>query len=167
MNLETFNGLDQSIKKEELIKCCGSIAWVNKMLSEFPFHDTIDFLIRAEENWTSLSKNDWLEAFEHHPKIGDLNSLKEKYASSKDWAKGEQSDVNSADEKVLNKLAEGNLAYEEKFGYIFIVCATGKTAEEMLIILEKRLNNEAENEIKNAMMEQNKITQIRLKKLLA
>jgi 2-oxo-4-hydroxy-4-carboxy-5-ureidoimidazoline decarboxylase len=106
-----------------------------------------------------------LEAFEHHPKIGDINSLKEKYPNTKEWASDEQAGINVASEEVLHAVAKGNEDYEKKFGYIFIVCATGKSAGEMRQILESRLMNNPDEEIQIAAEEQNKITKLRLEKL--
>ena len=100
-------------------------------------------------------------------RIGDVESLAKKYANTKTWAAGEQKGVESADRAVIEKLAEGNTAYEEKFGHIFIVCATGKSAAEMLAMLEARMKNDPKDEILIAAAEQNKITRLRLKKLLA
>ncbi len=101
----------------------------------------------SDKIWFDLAKDDWLEAFSHHPKIGDIESLSKKFADTKQWAEGEQSGVNTASQEILQALAHGNLAYEDKFGYIFIVCATGKSAGEMLEILQERLKNDTEAEI--------------------
>lgn len=151
----------------ELSKCCGSTVWVAKMLEKRPFTNEQELFNLAEEIWrNNCTEQDWLEAFAHHPKIGDIKSLERKFASTKKWASGEQSGVNNADFKTLQELADLNQEYEYKFGYIFIVCATGKSAEEMLMILKSRINNSAEQEIKIAAEEQNKITKIRLEKLL-
>lgn len=136
------------------------------MAQRFPFQNKEELLAAAEEVWFKLLPNDWLEAFAHHPKIGDLNSLRAKFASTRQWAEGEQASVSTASEEVLRALAEGNAAYERKFGYIFIVCATGKSAEEMLAILQARLPNEHATELFLAAVEQSKITRIRLEKLL-
>jgi 2-oxo-4-hydroxy-4-carboxy-5-ureidoimidazoline decarboxylase len=106
-----------------------------------------------------------LEAFSAHPKIGDINSLRAKYSATRDWSKGEQSGVDSAQEAVLEGLARGNADYEKRFGHIFIVCATGKTAAEMLDILQGRIGNDSAEELKIAAHEQSKITKIRLEKL--
>ena len=108
-----------------------------------------------------------MEAFAHHPKIGDLDSLKKKFASTSLWAAGEQSGVENPENQTITKLATKNEAYENKFGYIFIVCATGKSAEEMLLLLKERLKNNFEEEIAIAMNEQMKITRIRLEKILS
>ena len=133
------------------------------------FHaDSLEELLeKAEEIWYECSEDDWKEAFAHHPKIGDVESLTKKFASTAQWASGEQSGVNTATEESITALAEGNHLYEEKFGYIFIVCATGKSAEEMLTLLRDRLKNNPEKEIKIAAAEQNKITKLRLQKLIA
>jgi 2-oxo-4-hydroxy-4-carboxy-5-ureidoimidazoline decarboxylase len=131
-----------------------------------PFKERKILLSKALEIWNQLSESDWKEAFGHHPKIGDVDSLKAKFASTQVWAKQEQQGSQQASMAVLEALALGNQTYENRFGYIFIVCATGKTAEEMLSILESRLNNEPIVEIKVAAQEQAKITQIRLEKLI-
>jgi 2-oxo-4-hydroxy-4-carboxy-5-ureidoimidazoline decarboxylase len=167
MTLNQLNQLNAAQLKEALSKCCGSTAWVEKMCAVFPVDDEQTLYKAAETIWRQCNETDWREAFTHHPKIGDIHSLKEKFAATGKWAEGEQSGVKQASEEVLEALAEGNKAYEEKFGYIFIVCATGKTAEEMLALLQSRLPNTKEEEIKIAMNEQSNITQIRLQKLLA
>lgn len=166
MTLHEFNILPREKVVEELTRCCGSSAWVQRMLPFIPADDMVELLEDAEEQWWLCSEGDWKEAFTHHPKIGDMDALKKKFASTSAWAVGEQGAVNSASEEVLEQLAEGNRLYEEKFGYIFIVCATGKTAREMLDLLQERLNNEPAEEIRIAADEQNKITQLRIEKLL-
>lgn len=167
MTLHELNILKQPQLKEELTKCCGSSSWVKMMMAYFPADDLVELLEDAEDIWYECSKEDWKEAFTHHPKIGDVESLTKKFASTAQWASGEQSGVDVASKETIEALAEGNRLYEEKFGYIFIVCATGKSAEEMLTILQSRLSNTADDEIKIAVDEQNKITQLRLQKLLA
>ena len=114
----------------------------------------------------ALAESDWQEAFTHHPQIGDRESLKKKFASTAGWAGNEQSGTATATEDVLDELAEYNHQYREKFGYIFIVCATGKTALEMLTMLKQRIENSRETEILIAAGEQAKITRLRLEKLL-
>jgi len=164
MSIAEFDHLDIEKKKEILKQCCGSSAWVEKMLTIPPAEDLIDLFEDAEEKWYECNEEDWKEAFLHHPRIGDINSLKTKFSSS-DFAEGEQSSVKEASEQVLKSLAKGNKDYEEKFGYIFIVSAAGKSAEEMLGILTVRINNSPEEEIKIAGDEQNKITRLRLENL--
>jgi len=166
MNIDQFNKLSDDEAKTEITRCCGASNWVKKVLDNRPYNNKNSLLELAEKEWFNLAQDDWLEAFQHHPKIGDINSLSKKYANTQKWAEGEQSGVNSASENIIHNLAQGNKDYEEKFGYIFIVCATGKTAQEMLDILNTRLPNNAEEEIKIAIGEQNKITKIRLEKLL-
>jgi 2-oxo-4-hydroxy-4-carboxy-5-ureidoimidazoline decarboxylase len=165
MTIAEFDLLDTEKKKELLHQCCGSTNWVNKMIAALPAEDLIDLLEIAEEQWYACSEQDWREAFSHHPKIGDINSLKEKYASTGHWAANEQSSVKEATEQTLQRLAEGNEEYENKFGYIFIIYATGKTADEMLSLLKQRLYNSPEVEIQIAMEEQLRITKTRLEKL--
>jgi 2-oxo-4-hydroxy-4-carboxy-5-ureidoimidazoline decarboxylase len=166
MKLAELNALDNVERKAALIPCCGAGHWVEQMDAIFPVADEQTLLNAAEKIWFSCNEKDWLEAFTHHPKIGDIHSLKEKFASTSAWAEGEQSAVKQSSSEILEALAEGNAAYENKFGYIFIVCATGKSAKEMLDMLLLRLQNNSEQEIHIAMQEQNKITAIRLKKLL-
>ena len=137
------------------------------MLPFFPADDMAELLYDAEDQWYECNETDWLESFNHHPKIGDMDSLKKKFATTAGWASGEQGAVAEASEETLKALAEGNEAYEKKFGFIFIVCATGKSADEMLQLLQERMPNDKEHEIVIAMDEQNKITQIRLQKLLS
>lgn len=167
MTLEELNKISQPQLKEELLKCCGSSTWVKMMMAYFPADSMEGLLEQAEEIWYECSEDDWKEAFAHHPKIGDVESLTKKFASTAQWASGEQSGVNTAATGTITALAEGNRLYEEKFGYIFIVCATGKSAEEMLTLMQDRLKNDPEKEIKIAAAEQNKITKLRLQKLIA
>ncbi len=166
MTLHELNILPQPLLREELLKCCGSSTWVKMMMAYFPADDLVELLEDAEEIWYACSKEDWKEAFTHHPKIGDVESLTKKFASTAEWASGEQSGVNIATKETIEALAEGNRLYEEKFGYIFIVCATGKSADEMLGLLQSRLSNSPNEEIQVAADEQNMITKLRLEKLL-
>ncbi len=166
MTLHELNTLPREQLVSELTKCCGSPAWVNKMLPFFPADDLVELLEDAEEQWFKCSEEDWKHAFAQHPKIGDIDSLKKKFASTAQLASAEQSAVNSASQNTIEALAEANKKYEDKFGYIFIVCATGRSAEEMLEILESRLSNNPKEEIEIAADEQNKITKLRLEKLL-
>ncbi|MFN0159140.1 MAG: 2-oxo-4-hydroxy-4-carboxy-5-ureidoimidazoline decarboxylase [Bacteroidota bacterium] len=164
--LRWLNSLDGQEASEHFTKCCGSSRWVAAMAQRRPFADARQLFAVAEEVWNGLTPEDWKEAFSHHPKIGDISSLREKFASTKTWAAGEQSGVNNTTENTLKALAEGNAEYEKKFGFIFIVCATGKSAEEMLSLLKARRVNTPDMEIAIAAAEQNKITRIRLEKLL-
>ncbi|MEO7984758.1 MAG: 2-oxo-4-hydroxy-4-carboxy-5-ureidoimidazoline decarboxylase [Bacteroidota bacterium] len=166
MTLHELNILSQPQLKEKLLKCCGSSNWVKMMMAYFPADDLVELLEDAEEIWYECSPDDWKEAFTHHPKIGDIESLTKKFDSSAGWAAGEQSGVSLASKETTTALAEANHLYEEKFGYIFIVCASGRSAEEMLTMLKQRLTNGPNEEIKVAAEEQNQITKLRLQKLL-
>ena len=166
MTLNELNHLEEPALAEALGKCCGSTAWVDNMVAVFPVATNEALTRQAASIWNTLCETDWREAFTHHPKIGgDVAALREKFAST--WAEGEQAAVKQASQATLEALAAGNAEYEQKFGYIFIVCATGKTANEMLVLLQARLPNKPEAEIKIAMSEQDKITRLRLGKLIA
>ena len=167
MTIATFDQLTTELKKDLLLQCCGSRTWVEKVIKALPAEDLVDLLEIAEEKWYECEKSDWLEAFSHHPRIGDLHSLKTKYGSTIEFTDKEQSGVKKASEEMLRELAEANQLYEDKFGYIFIICATGKSAAEMLSLLKNRLNNSPDEEIRIAMEEQNKITKLRLEKSFA
>ena len=136
------------------------------VLQNRPFLSRRDLLDKADLSWSKCTKTDALEAFTDHPKIGDLSGLEKKYASTAHWAQNEQKGVEEAAKGTLERLALGNKKYEDKFGYIFIVCASRKTAREMLELLENRLENNANDEMEIAMAEQHKITKLRLEKLL-
>ena len=168
MNLTELNNLPKPALAEALQTCCGSTVWVASMAASFPVADAETLMDEAKTNWNSLREADWREAFTHHPKIGgNVEALRAKFASTSTWAEGEQASVKEASQETLEALAAGNKDYERKFGYIFIVCATGKTAAEMLALLQARMPNKPEDEILIAAAEQDKITQIRLEKLLA
>ncbi|WP_020406405.1 2-oxo-4-hydroxy-4-carboxy-5-ureidoimidazoline decarboxylase [Hahella ganghwensis] len=166
MSLDTLNQQSTEEAKHTFMQCCTSSAWVERMTATRPYQNADSLFEAADRHWAELGEPDYLEAFEGHPKIGDVNSLRAKYANTKALAGAEQSGVSAATEQTLQALAEGNTAYEEKFGFIFIVCATGKSAEEMLELLNQRLPNDRETELRNAAEEQRKITQIRLGKLV-
>ncbi len=168
MTLDELNHLPAPALAEALSKCCGSTVWVESMVARFPVFDVKTLMDEAKTQWNSLVEADWREAFTHHPKIGDdVEALRAKFASTSTWAEGEQASVSQATQATLEALAAGNDEYERKFGYIFIVCATGKSAEEMLALLQARLTNKPEDEVLTAAGEQDKITRIRLEKLLA
>lgn len=166
MSIENLNQLDNNQLKSEFLKCCGSNNWAEELTKRKPFNSEEELYKKSDEIWNSLTKDDWLEAFKQHPKIGDINSLAKKFANTKQWAENEQSGVNAATNQVIEELAKYNNDYDQRFGYIFIVCATGKSAQEMLDILKSRIDNEPDKELKIAGEEQNKITKIRLDKLL-
>lgn len=145
-----------------LAECCGATRWVERMAWRRPFGSHDALLAAAEDEWRALGPEDWREAFAHHPKIGDKAPPGDTPAAARALSEGEQAGVMSASEAVLDALAEGNRRYEERFGYIFIVCATGKSADEMLSLLRARLDNDPATEVRIAAAEQEKITAIRL-----
>lgn len=147
--------------------CCTSHGWIDGMVAARPFFSLEQCHEVALSVWTGLGVQDFLQAFEGHPKIGDVTSLREKYARTKKLAAGEQSSVDDASEEVIQALAAGNTAYQQKNGFIFIVCATGKSALEILELLNQRLLNERAEELNNAAAEQAKITTIRIDKLIS
>ena len=142
------------------------MAWVETLAKRRPFNDISHLMKEAESVWKKLNSRDWLEAFSGHPQIGDLSTLEKKYGNTTAWASGEQSGVGIATKETLIELAEYNKRYLKKFGFIFIVFATGKSAGEMLTLLKGRINNDKEVELQIAANEQFKITKIRLEKLL-
>jgi OHCU decarboxylase len=148
------------LDEPRLLECCGSRNWAAQMLAVRPFRDRPSLETAATDIWWRLAPADWLEAFSKHPKIGEQGKVSQ-------WSSEEQSGMNSAAVNTAQKLAALNQAYFDKFGWIFIVCATGKSAEEMLSLLQARLPNQPEDELRIAAAEQNKITLLRLRKLLS
>lgn len=165
MTIAEFDHLDNDKKKKLLFNCCGSDAWVNEMLTIFPVNDLVDLLEYAEEKWYDCNPAEWLEAFENYPKIGDIHLVKERYSKTSNYIESEQAGVMNTSDEILDELMKLNEEYEDTFGYIFIVFATGKSAEEMLEILKDRLKNDPRDEIMIAAAEQDRITKLRLKKL--
>lgn len=166
VTLETFNKMSDEEARKSLEMCCGAKRWISRMAEKRPFKSPAEVYLNAEQIWFGLSETDWLQAFAHHPKIGDIDSLRTKFASTAALAGAEQSGALSATEAVLRDLKTKNEAYEKKFGFIFIVCATGKTAAQMLSVLNGRLEGQRPTELHQAAVEQAKITKLRLEKLL-
>lgn len=166
MTLAEFNRLPPGEARLALERCCGCAAWVDAMIARRPFAHLDHLLGIAQALWWSLPADGWREAFGHHPRIGDLELLERRFASTADLAGREQSAVSTASPETLAALAEGNRAYQEKFGYIFIVFATGRSADEMLRLLRERLPNDPEIELHNAAREQLEITKLRLDRML-
>lgn len=164
--LARWNELQPAEAATEISSCCGASAWADEMVSKRPFEDEMDVLITADQVWRGLKASDWLDAFRSHPKIGASQAVQPKGTSSTAWSKQEQKSVAMASDELKGDLAEGNREYEERFGFIFIVCATGKSALEILAILRRRLQNGKEIELREAAEEQRQITQLRLKKWL-
>lgn len=164
--LSQLNQLDEAAAQNAFWQCCTAKRWVDKMVAARPYRDESALFEHANSSWQGLAEVDYLEAFDGHPKIGDVASLREKYSATKQLASGEQSGVNSASEQALTQLKQLNDEYLTKYGFIFIVCATGKSAQQMLLLLQQRLVNRREQEIINASAEQAKIFHIRLHKML-
>lgn len=148
--------------RAQLRACCGSSRWVERMLRRRPFGRLETLLSAAREEWFALGPEDWKEAFAAHPRIGDREALRHRFPETGDLAAREQAGVDGAPVDVLSALADGNQAYEERFGYIFIVCASGLTADQMLEMLRQRLGNDPAVELRVAAEEQAKITALRL-----
>jgi 2-oxo-4-hydroxy-4-carboxy-5-ureidoimidazoline decarboxylase len=162
----TLNTLSREAASLALTRCCGATRWVQGMLARLPFPSHTAMSAAAVEIWAQLGPDDYREAFGHHPEIGsNLAELREKFVSTADWSEAEQSAAMSASEATLRALQQGNQAYRERFGYSFIVCATGKSAEEMLALLRARLKHAPDLELGIAAAEQAKITHLRLEKL--
>ena len=132
------------------------------MLHRRPFGSDEELFAAARAEWFALTPDDWREAFRHHPKIGDRDALRARFPTTAHLSEREQRGVAGVSDETLDALAEGNRAYEERFGYIFIVCATGKTADEMLALLRARVANDPHTELLIAAGEQAKITELRL-----
>lgn len=165
-NLAWLNELTLDEAESAFLDCCGSQAWAHRMAAARPFALLEDLFETATEIWRSLSTVDHLEVFAAHPKIGSKKAAANQNIQAAHWSIGEQSGVDSAAKDVLDELADVNSLYEDRFGFIFIVCASGKTAEEMLAICRARLGNSVQTELAIAGEEQRKITEIRLSKLL-
>ena len=153
---------DPESARQLLAACCGASRWVERMLHRRPFGDRAALLAAARDEWFALTPDDWREAFTHHPRIGDRESLARRFPSTAHLSAREQSGVDGAAEDVLTALADANRAYEQRFGYIFIVCATGRSADHMLALLRGRLGNDPAHEIRIAAEEQARITELRL-----
>ena len=167
MTIADFDRLPESEKKEWLQMCCGSTAWINKMISILPVDNLVDLLEYAEEEWYECNPADWLEAFQSHIKIGDIDSLKKNKAGNADWALKEQEGILNSSPDMLDELTKANEVYEENFGYNFIVAASGKSASDIIGNLFQRLDNNPHDELMIAAAKQNKITQFRLQKLFS
>lgn len=159
MTLEEINSLPPEDAYKQFLQCCGSTAWARAVTAKRPFPDEPELLAAAGEIWWKLQTEDWMQAFASHPQIGVSEPAHR-------WANQEQSGVHTAADVTRESLAIENQRYLDQFGFIFIVCATGKSAEEMLMLLKQRLANTRESEIRIAAEEQSKITKLRLHKLL-
>jgi 2-oxo-4-hydroxy-4-carboxy-5-ureidoimidazoline decarboxylase len=165
--LERWNTLTQDEAAAEVLSCCGSHAWAACLAGMRPFAEEQSLFAAADRCWEHLPEEDWLEAFRSHPRIGEQHAQKQTTATSAAWSRSEQSQMNEADTAILLRMRAGHRAYEERFGRIFIVCASGKQPAELLRILEHRLANDAAQELLESAAQQEQIMQLRLRKWLA
>ena len=165
--LARWNALPRVEAEREILACCGSRTWAASMASKRPIRDEASLLAASEVAWQELREADWLEAFRSHPRIGETRAENTGPAQSSAWSAQEQQKAATGDEAVKMALMWGNREYEQKFGRIFIVCATGISAIEILEILRRRLHNDEATELRQAAEEQRKIMHLRLKKWIA
>ncbi|MCA1594088.1 MAG: 2-oxo-4-hydroxy-4-carboxy-5-ureidoimidazoline decarboxylase [Acidobacteria bacterium] len=165
-SLDRLNALSQEEAREELLKCCGSAKWAERAEAERPFESVRELLETADRAWWDLDREDWLEAFRSHPKIGGQKAERSVSRQATRWSEEEQSSARGGSPEIFSALAEANREYEDQFGFIFIVCATGKTSDEMLANLRERLGHDTDAELRVAAEEQRLITHLRLRKLL-
>ena len=164
--LRWLNGAATADATAAFARCCGSTRWAEQMAAGRPYAGWTHLQGHARHVWWHLGDGDWLEAFTHHPRIGaDPDKLRERFASTASWSAGEQSGMAAADEATIQALAQGNRDYEARYGHIFIVCASGLTAAEMLRRLQARMHHSPEVELRNAAEQQARITALRLRKL--
>ncbi len=163
--LAKWNEADSESAQESTIACCGAIRWANAMIAHRPIGTESELHNTANLTWSEMGESDWIEAFACHPRIGERNQSHSLSQSSK-WSEQEQSTMGSAATTTLTQLAEGNACYENKFGFTYIVCATGRTPEEMLEILTRRLRNDRASELREAAEQQRQIMHLRLRKWL-
>lgn len=164
--LVRWNRLPVDEAAQEILACCGSAAWARAVAARRPLDDDTSLIETSDKVWQSLGTSDWMEAFSKHPRIGERKDPQAASAQSAAWSAQEQRGVADAGESVQWALQAANREYEQKFGRVFIVCATGKSAPEILAILRRRLRNDDPTELREAAEEQRKITNIRLKKWL-
>ena len=161
-----LNRLPEEEARAALLACCGSRRWASEVAALRPFWDVGQLLNIGGRVWRELGREDWLEAFRAHPKIGEKQAERETGAEARAWSEGEQSRAREASGETRAALPAANREYEERFGFIFIVCATGRSAEEMLAALRGRMGNDPETELRVAAAEQWRITELRLGKFL-
>jgi 2-oxo-4-hydroxy-4-carboxy-5-ureidoimidazoline decarboxylase len=164
--LKRWNDLASADAAREILPCCGSQRWAHALARLRPFADAEALLARSDEVWSQLDPADWNEAFSSHPRIGEKKAPESATERSAQWSGQEQSGVAQSSESIQEQLKRANDEYEQRFGRIYIVCASGKSAEEMLAILYRRLENDEASELREAAEQQRQITQLRLRKWL-
>ncbi|NKB86685.1 MAG: 2-oxo-4-hydroxy-4-carboxy-5-ureidoimidazoline decarboxylase [Acidobacteria bacterium] len=164
--LDALNAHSHAEAVADFRQCCGATTWAEAMAAGRPYDGPHFVHLLADTVLDRLAREDWLEAFAAHPRIGKRHA---DAASDNptEWSEQEQAGMADANASVRDRLAAGNEEYFERFGYIFLICATGRTAEEMLAALEKRLQHEPDLELGVASAQQRLITHLRLDKLLA
>jgi allantoicase len=166
-SLNTFDRLPKQKAIKMLMDCCGSRKWAEQMVAYRPFVDATKLCAAADKIWFELEEKDWLEAFRHHPPIGGRHAKAKQSTTASRWSAKEQFAAQKASSETLEALATENQRYAEKFGYVFLICATGKSSEEILSALRRRMPNDRQTELRTAAEEQCKITRLRLEKLRA
>ena len=164
ITLEQFNLLRDAEVERRLLACCGSIAWARAVAARRPYYDFTELLSTGDRVWASLTPDDWREAFARHPRIGERAASAR--STAEHWSEREQARARESSVTTLAELAALNAEYEDRFGHVFLICATGKTADEILDNARARLNNDPETELRIAAEEQRRITHLRLRKLL-
>ena len=167
MTVAELDGMTGPQAGEVLRSCCGASRWVEAMIASRPFGDREQVLSTSARIWRALEPADWKEAFSYHPRIGESKGALPQSEPGQAWSAAEQAGVRAAGIAGRRALAETNREYEARFGYIYVVCAAGKSAEELLALARIRLSNDPETELTVASEEQLKITRLRLEKLLA
>ena len=165
-SVNRLNELSANEAEAEFLKCCGSTKWAQAMTEARPFDSEQELFAKADDISSSLEDQDWLEAFRAHPRIGEKNAAAAQSSQSQEWSAQEQSGVAEAPAYTMSQVAERNREYEDRFGFIFIVCASGKSSDEILTILNGRIDNDPRTELPIAAEEQRKITRLRLEKML-
>jgi 2-oxo-4-hydroxy-4-carboxy-5-ureidoimidazoline decarboxylase len=164
--LARWNRVPSDEAEREILPCCGSRAWARRMAACRPFADEASLLAACGETWGELSESDWIEAFRSHPRICETRTERPSDARASVWSAQEQREAAGAGDVVKVALAEANREYEQRFNRIFIVCADGKTAREILEILRRRLRNDPETELREAVEQQRQIMHLRIKRWL-
>ena len=165
-SIKRLNDLNAAEATAEFLKCCGSTKWARAMTAARPFASEQELFAKADDISSSLEDKDWRQAFRAHPEIGEKKAATAQSQQEQKWSAQEQSGVAAASAEAISQLAERNREYEDRFGFIFVICASGKSSDEMLAILNSRIDNDPQTELRIAAEEQSKITRLRLEKLL-
>ena len=164
-DIATFDRLPAKAAGEMLRACCGATRWVEGMIARRPFGSIVSLLTAADDVWRLMGPTDWRQAFEHHPRLGESGGVAAQGERARAWSSHEQAGMAAAGIDARTALAAANAAYEARFGYICIICATGMDVADVVLLTEERLRNEPDEELPVAAEEQRKITRLRLLKL--